>query len=100
MSSVAECMQLCNTRYDSNFQAVKSRRLGGASVVRRCRRGSTHEAQRERSERHGQRPACMRRALPGPDRNVACCAVVPGEQIVLEWANARKRLSSAWQATE
>jgi hypothetical protein len=75
--------------------------------VGRCRRGSTHEAQRERSESpaaarqgHRQRPACMRRALPGPDRNVACCAVVPGEQIVLEWANALKRLSSAWQATE
>lgn len=35
-----------------------------------------------------------------PTGAFACSGVVPGEQIILEWANALKRLSSAWQATE
>ena len=75
-------------------------RLGGASD-RRSRRGSTHERNEARAQRlrihtrRYQRRTCMRRALPGPDRNVACCAVVPGEQIILERANALKHLSSA-----
>ena len=75
--------------------------LGGASVGHRQRINMREERSESPAATHTcyQRPACMRRALPGPGRNVACWAVVPGEQIILERANALQRLSPAWQLT-